>query len=73
MPATGKLTPRLAEHYTRPADAARYFLGFGSFCLLQVAGYVGVQAELFGSLARGAFVLLAFIVAALTMSVFQPR
>ena len=72
MLATGKLTPRLAEQYTRSADAARYFLGFGLFFLLQVAGYVGVQADLFGNLARGALMMLAFIVAAFTMLRYRP-
>ena len=56
----------------RSADAARYFLGFGLFFLLQVAGYVGVQADLFGNLARGALMMLAFIVAAFTMLRYRP-
>jgi len=40
---------------------------------LQVVGYVGVESGLFGSLVRGAFVLLAFILGAVTVLLGSER
>jgi hypothetical protein len=71
--ATGKLPRRMSEQYSHPADGGRYLLGFGLFFLLQVVGYLGVELGFFGSLVRGAFVLLAFIVGAVTILLYRPR
>ncbi|MEU8240756.1 hypothetical protein AB0C07_21130 [Actinoplanes missouriensis] len=71
--ATGKLPRRLSEQYRDPVAGGRCLLGFGLFFLLQVVGYLGVEVGLFGSLVRGAFVLLAFILAAVTVLLYRPR
>jgi len=71
--ATGKLPRRLSEQYSHRTDGGRSLLGFGLFFLLQVVGYVGVELSLFGSLVRGAFVLLAFIIGAVPVLLYRPR
>ncbi|BAL89036.1 hypothetical protein AMIS_38160 [Actinoplanes missouriensis 431] len=71
--ATGKLPRRLSEQYRDPVAGGRYLVGFGLFCLLQVVGYLGVEFGLFGSLVRGAIVVLAFVLAAVTVLLHRRR
>ena len=71
--ATRRLTRRLSEQYTRPADAGKYLLGFGLFFLLQVAGYVGVAVGLFNNMVRGVLVLVAFAIAVFSLVRYRPH
>jgi hypothetical protein len=69
----GGTVPRWVTPVDEPGRVGRYALCFGAFFLLQVVGYLGVEAGLFNSVVRGLLVLLGFAVGVFALVKYRPR